>query len=118
MIENKSLPPIPNQLLLEQAAKACGYKLEVYHNTVHHYRQLMLRNDDIHQSQWEIWNPLESDGQALRLAVTLGFINPGQWPDASYEMELMIRENEPKDWYLATRRAIVKRAAELGARMK
>ena len=55
-----------------------------------------------------VWNPLTDDGDALRLAVKLGFISPGQWPDAS----LLVMSG--MDWNTATRRAIVRAAAEIG----
>lgn len=59
------------------------------------------------------WNPLTDDGDALRLAVKLGFINPGCWPDAS-----RIVLNDCVDWITATRRAIVRAAAEIGKVMQ
>ena len=61
------------------------------------------------------WNPLKDDGDALRLAVKCGFINPGQFPCPGYrEMDLMIEEKAAADWYVAIRRAIVRAAAEIG----
>ena len=77
------------------------------------------------------WNPLVNDGDALRLAVKLG-ISPLMYPacigikfpqnilpskligiDAPYED--INREQDP---YAATRRAIVRAAAEIGRNMK
>ena len=59
-------------------------------------------------------NPLIRDDLALRLAVKLGFINPGQWPCAGYsEADIMLRETGSVDWYAATRRAIVRAAAAM-----
>jgi hypothetical protein len=49
------------------------------------------------------WNPL-TDGDALRLAVAMGFINPGCW----------LEELLAPDWCRAQRIAIVHRAALLG----
>lgn len=64
------------------------------------------------------WSPLTDDGDALRLAVKLGFINPGQWPCAGYqEADRMLQETWTVDWYAATRRAIVRAAAEVGKAM-
>ena len=58
------------------------------------------------------WNPLQDDGDALRLAVLLGFINPGQWPCPGYgEADRMLIDSGTIDWYAATRRAIVVAAA-------
>lgn len=91
--------------LLELAAKAAGIVI-----TDDHYW-----NDGA--GQWVRWNPLESDGDALRLAVTLGFINPGQWPSVSHVADRMLRETNNVDWYAATRRAIVLAAAEIGRNM-
>ena len=84
--------------LLESAAKAAG---------IAHVTPMMI--------EWGKWNPLEDDGQALRLAVHLGFINPGQWPCAGYnEADKMLQETGTVDWYAATRRAIVRAAAAMG----
>ena len=64
------------------------------------------------------WNPLADDGDALRLAVKLGFINPGQWPCAGYqEADRMLQETGEVDWFSATRRAIVRAAAQIGKAM-
>lgn len=58
------------------------------------------------------WNPLRNDGQALRLAVKLHL--PVE------AMIAFVAEREPdweKDPYAATRRAIVRAAAEIGKAM-
>ena len=55
-----------------------------------------------------VWNPLEHDGDALRLAVKLHLLEHSWLGDMS---------NEP-DPYAATRRAIVRAAAEIGKEMK
>ena len=60
------------------------------------------------------WNPLTDDGDALRLAVKLGFINPGQWPNPSLVAAEEWAETGSIDWYAATRRAIVRAAAAIG----
>jgi hypothetical protein len=59
------------------------------------------------------WNPLISDRDALRLAVTLAMINPGCFPRPSEHLDL-----DNPDWYAATRRAIVVAAARIGATMR
>ena len=62
------------------------------------------------------WNPLTNDGDALRLAVKLNMMEEGSKPF----VELMWRlatENGADD-YAATRRAIVRAAAEIGKGMK
>jgi hypothetical protein len=56
----------------------------------------------------KLWNPLTDDGDALRLAVKLDLF----WEN----MELfdMHFSHESEDKYAATRRAIVRAAAEIG----
>jgi hypothetical protein len=62
------------------------------------------------------WNPLTDDGDAFRLAVKLNLFNTRpkgyEWPDA----ELFARHQD--DPYAATRRAVVRAAAEIGKKMK
>ena len=55
------------------------------------------------------WNPLEDDGDALRLAVKLGI-------DIS-KAQLDYYDKHSTDPYGATRRAIVRAAAEIGKAM-
>lgn len=64
------------------------------------------------------WSPLESDGDALRLAVDLniGFRNMGHVMTASCEAG-QFNEYADGDPYAATRRAIVRAAAEIGKAM-
>ena len=64
----------------------------------------------------EIWNPLTDDGDALRLAVKLKFLvdvcldqSEAGNSDCDYQCELH-RDSDP---YAATRRAIVRAAAEI-----
>jgi hypothetical protein len=69
------------------------------------------------------WNPLDDDGDALRLAVKLGII-------IEYRREIpacfayhynsnleVVQRNDQLDPYAATRRAIVRAAAEIGRNM-
>ena len=60
------------------------------------------------------WNPLADDGDALRLAVTLSFIDDGDWPAVTNE----IYTHCNGDWFAATRRAITIAAAKVGKGMK
>jgi hypothetical protein len=100
--------------LLEAAAKAAGVAVSF----------------DRARRDWG-WNPLDADGDALRLAVKLGLdVNI----DAPRESEpytdvvgfmcndsaQLVDVNEPHDGdpYAATRRAIVRAAAEIGRQMK
>lgn len=61
-----------------------------------------------------LWNPLTDDGDALRLAVTLSFIDDGDWPAVTNE----IYTHCNGDWFAATRRAITIAAAKVGKGMK
>ena len=107
--------------LLEQAAKAAGMEGE--------YLPLGIRTyEPPHWSEdlGEFWNPLTDDGDALRLAVKLNIVI---WECAQYNCALVevrygnasgeltepIVDNDP---YAATRRAIVRAAAEIGKDMK
>lgn len=71
------------------------------------------------------WNPLTDDGHALRLAVELGIelsssYDAGENVYAGYaiadDMKYVI-ESKEKDPFAATRRAIVRAAAEIGEAM-
>jgi hypothetical protein len=72
---------------------------------------------------WQ-WNPLIDDGDALRLAVKLkmsmvldscGFKGKTTWVRAPQTEKTEYHESDP---YAATRRAIVRAAAEIGKEMK
>jgi hypothetical protein len=75
-----------------------------------------------------VWNPITDDGDALRLAVKLniniGFgifatqINCEIYDWAEDEVLIDWKEDGRKDPYTATRRAIVRAAAEIGRNMK
>lgn len=95
--------------LLELAAKAAGLVIGFSKTSPEQWRPYVW-NDEKKKGRW--WNPIEDDGDALRLAVRLGFINPGRWPDPSWLVA------EGMDWNAATRRAIVRAAAEIGRQMK
>ena len=101
--------------LLELAAKAAGYKKYYTHYLG---RDSFVTYDESYYSEVKErqvmgektmgWNPLTDDGDALRLAVKLGlFMRQAvkEIPRAEYE----------KDPYAATRRAIVRAAAAIGA---
>lgn len=97
--------------LLELAAKAAGLTVEwrewvtsrvAAFGTIKHTKQSGFWLDG------KQWNPLTDDGDALRLAVKLGlFMRQAvkEIPRSEYE----------KDPYAATRRAIVRAAAAIGA---
>ena len=92
--------------LLELASKACGLE------------EAKMR------IEFNQWNPLEDDGDALRLAVKLKI--PIQFPDwtdvtrtwGSKDCLDAFDEPHGTDPLAATRRAIVRAAAEIGRNMK
>ena len=96
--------------LLELAAKAAGYRLA---NTKPGY-PLYVENGI------GIWNPLTDDGDALRLAVGLKFgisipVHKTICADVICFLDSSVNVREGgTDPYAATRRAIVRAAAEIG----
>jgi hypothetical protein len=96
--------------LLELAAKAIGLKLR--------YNYLGGRDAN------HPWDPLEDDGYALRLAVKLQ-IHMAKYDNyasacqlgSARENEAVVWDHEEPDPYAATRRAIVRAAAEIGKAM-
>lgn len=93
--------------LLELAAKAAGIEADNY----------LFTNDGIWFSF--DWNPLTDDGDALRLAVKLKlslYINHAVRVDYRIPDKVTVPLYEPiePDVYAATRRAIVRAAAEIG----
>lgn len=104
--------------LLELAAKAAGISYE-FVNEVCIGKGIGSDGRD-----WP-WNPLTDDGDALRLSVDLGLDVrhseqvPGAWvwcePLEEWLCEDSVSNSNP---YAATRRAIVKAAAEIGKAMK
>ena len=104
--------------LLEFAAKAIGKKIEQFF-----CKRYIIRDVD---GQPVYWNPLTDDGDALRLAVKLGLLVyvmadagftairlPGEQIGGKYD-EVEMHGSDP---YSATRRAIVRAAAEIGKAM-
>jgi hypothetical protein len=96
--------------LLELAAKAIGLKL----------RYNYLGGRDANQP----WDPLEDDGDALRLAVKLqihmakydNYVSACQLGPA-LGGEVVVWNHEEPDPYAATRRAITRAAAAIGKEM-
>jgi len=94
--------------LLERAAKAAG---------IDYYNQDSFGN--IHEKKGGTWNPLTDDGDALRLAVKLGLALvvgniDGVIAVQSEQLPDVITAELTDDPYAATRRAIVRAAAEIG----
>jgi hypothetical protein len=115
-----------DQELLELAAKAAGY-------TSHGYGEFGGGDPFLYLQEADftgMWAPLTDDGDALRLAVKLDIcIQPGCKSDydveysAAYVMtavriEASAREPSGDDKQAATRRAIVRAAAEIGKTME
>jgi hypothetical protein len=84
--------------LLELAAKACGLE------------EAKLR------IEFNQWNPLTDDGDALRLAVKLNLVVLSDQTGISTAngMHQRAKELHGSDPYAATRRAITRAAAEIG----
>lgn len=105
--------------LLELAAKAAGIN---YNKTTkeHDYKfgLWLVITGEPNEFTRRSWNPLVSDGDALRLAVKLNILTYQTGGDQSYASTPMNwsctipHESNP---YAATRRAIVRAAAEIGA---
>ena len=119
--------------LLELAAKAAGYKK--YYS---HYlgRDSFVTYEEAYYSDFKEcqvvgektmnWNPLNDDGDALRLAVKLHmsvmvFPDPDQRSEACSHKAANFCDEAARhnggDIYAATRRAIVRAAAEIGKAM-
>ena len=99
--------------LLELAAKAAGYSLL--------FAAEMGTTPYIKDGRhFPTWNPLEDDGDALRLAIKLemdvSFGLRGAVIEQSHGRK--VQELDDNDPYAATRRAIVRAAAEIGRNMK
>lgn len=82
--------------LLELAAKAAGIEIQD--------ERVWVDAKETMGGSWEKWNPLTDDDDALRLAVKLHLLESSWLGDMSKEA----------DPYAATRRAIVRAAAEIG----
>ena len=106
-----------DQELLTMAAKAAGYKgISIPYGSDQIHANMPSRT--FHTGQCEYltswgfkkWNPLTDDGDALRLAVKLGILSHPLLQHY-FAVETLMPEKDP---YAATRRAIVRAAAEIG----
>ena len=92
--------------LLEKAAKAAGIEILYWSEISEGFK---LKNVLVY------WNPLTDDGDALRLAVKLGLQVSERvsevWRDGKETAYFFEDDVDP---YAATRRAIVRAAAEIG----
>ena len=102
--------------LLELAAKAAGYEYGIIHQRPH------VRCD----AGWTPWNPIDDDGAALRLAARLRLVVsvhcatamaqyyiPNEERMATFKERIHSIDHP----FEATRRAIVRAAAEIGRSM-
>jgi hypothetical protein len=90
--------------LLEYAAKAAGFVSYDHENSL---------ATDMWSDGYR-WNPLTDDRNALRLAVKLNLLTNFTFLKFMAEE----KDNPAQDYYAATRRAIVRAAAEIGKEMK
>lgn len=95
---------------LELAAKAAGIVGTLYDDGISVVEKI---GDKFHSY---IWNPLTDDGDALRPAVKLGIkLNPDNSAEiGAHKFGSFDKSRNP---YAATRRAIVRAAAEIGRAM-
>jgi hypothetical protein len=109
--------------LLELAAKAAG--IEGHYASLDEFPDWMTVHDGegVYYTSSQAWNPLTDDGDALRLAVKLNFLVQVR-PTVTFVTDdngrqLSHRPHRPHgdDPYAATRRAIVRAAAEIGKGM-
>ncbi|HEY8353815.1 MAG TPA: hypothetical protein VIK69_02220 [Methylophilaceae bacterium] len=106
--------------MLEMAAKAAGNVALIHNaNTGEKYFGVVPNNKHCHEGTAR-WNPLTDDGDALRLAVKLDIeVEPVPFGgraivrDDDYGEQF---DEESADRMAATRRAIVRAAAEIGKR--
>ena len=109
--------------LLELAAKAAGVAFDPEKSKPHlvsgAFWGLWLRiKGEPYEGQRRYWNPLTDDGDALRLAVKLRIRVANMSPRACAFTGLQeFWEPEGDDACKATRRAIVRAAAEIGKAM-
>ena len=120
---------MPDRKLLELAAKAMGYELEPYINSKKPHR--LVDHESGEGLVAILWAPLDDDGEAFRIQVALGIcITPYPVYTESKHSVIakqrrntdLLREFNPTevielyagDPNAATRRAIVRCAAEIG----
>jgi hypothetical protein len=106
--------------LLELAAKAAGFA-EARWQDISGWGEVRHGLSTAIWTGEDYWNPLESDGDALRLAVKLeihaGYAELSGCGFASWHRgNSSVSEYGPDDPYAATRRAIVRAAAAIGAK--
>ena len=108
--------------LLEWAAKAAGVELEVIiYSSGNYDAGFWTPYAQVARHSWNCWDPLKDDGDALRLTVQLGLMvviwREERKTYAGNEDWDGAMESHNGDRLAATRRAIVRAAAEIGRRM-
>lgn len=119
------MPERTDRELLELAAKAAGLG-EVWYLERSDTPYIGKKFQIGMPIEYKAWNPLTNDGDALRLAVRLGIdVGFGFDGDAYERVVCALTDGEPVyaddyggDACAATRRAIVRAAAEIGANMQ
>ena len=102
--------------LLEMAAKAAGMKVTSYPDGV--WRNTTGFDQLMNVYAAPKWNPLTDDGDAFRLAVRLGMdVLQLDKSQSAFVNRSQVFFSECSDNYAATRRAIVRAAAEIGRTM-
>jgi hypothetical protein len=103
--------------LLDLAAKAAGLEFDPTYKNAHGL--MVVRAGAACQSDQVLWNPLSDDGDALRLAVNLGIQIDPRNPETRVFGPVggRVDEYHKPDAFAATRRAIVRAAAEIGKAM-
>lgn len=113
-----------NKELLELAAKAAGFQ---FNSQYYDEEEGLLVWSPPDEYESESWNPLTDDGDALRLVVKLNITVQFPWDGQCRflkETHCWTKATEPfkeshgADPYAATRRAIVRAAAEIGKEVK
>jgi len=108
--------PTTDRELLERAAKAAGLSIG-YDSGQYFYCEHGPFGASMYGRRGNTalnWNPLQDDGDALRLAVKLGLFTV---PEFFHFRSLERFAGQDSDEYTATRRAIVRAAAEIGKAM-
>ena len=98
--------------LLTLAAKAAGGFVYV--------ENMGWIEQDEHGNRGSWWNPFGDDGDALRLAVKIGLrvmVNKNTGMTSIFTDGFSLHETYDNEPYAATRRAIVRAAAEIGRAM-
>jgi hypothetical protein len=129
---------VTDRELLELAAKSAGLLRKIawvtQHDVGHTDQYLVDLPEHAHHFKWKhypnnMWNPLTDDGDALRLAVKLSidvYFGEDDGPatyagwygsEANTQRQRYAVERHNADPYAATRRAIVRAAAEIGKAM-